>query len=64
MLVTHEADGISIDFGDMDEDEFCDALEHFEECLDGWQGDPRVLLAAIIRVIDEIIEDATKETVN
>jgi hypothetical protein len=62
MLVTHEADGISIDFGDMDEDEFCDALEHFEECLAGWHGDPRVLIAAVIRVIDEIVTEAIGPT--
>jgi hypothetical protein len=62
MLVTQDAEGISIDFGDMDEDELCDALEHFEECLEGWSGDPRVLIAAVIRVIDEIVSEAMGPT--
>jgi hypothetical protein len=56
MLATHE-DG-SIDFGEMDEDDFCEALEHFEDCLDTWDGEPRVLIAAVIRIISEIVDEA------
>lgn len=62
MLVTQDSEGVSIDFGEMDEDEFIAALEHFEECLDGWDGEPRVLIAACIRIIDMIVSDAMGPT--
>ena len=58
MLVTQEEHGTAIDFGEIDEDEFIAALEHFEECLEGWPGEPRVLIAAVIRIVSEIVDDA------
>jgi hypothetical protein len=62
MLVTQDAEGTHIDFGAMDEDEFIAALEHFEECLEGWDGEPKVLIAAVIRIIDEIVSEAMGPT--
>jgi hypothetical protein len=62
MLVTQDAEGISIDLGDMDEDEMIAAIEHFQECLEGWDGEPKVLIAAVIRIIDEIVSEAMGPT--
>jgi hypothetical protein len=62
MLVTQDAEGISIDFGDISDEAFRAALEYGADCFDGWDGEPRVFLAALHYIIDEIVSEAMGPT--
>jgi hypothetical protein len=55
-MLIKDAEGC-IHFDAIDDDEFARAAEHFEKCIDAWDGDPLILLSVAVTLMAHLAAD-------